>query len=149
MLQPISAEQSTTKNGDKIAYGAWRAIDRNIYTTSYTEIGSTNWFKVNLDGMNCVQKVMWYYSDINYYDTIWSCSGDGCTCAGLYCSWSSLEVGVGIEGVGEVSAATGDTSDSNCKRGDAVLFRFYSTSWGVPFTEIRITGLLIPGASSH
>ena len=88
-----------------------------------------------------MQKVMWYYMDAGSPKTTWTCGGDGCTCAGSYCSWSSVEVGLGKKGAGEVSAAGGDASDSDCKRGNAVLFKF-TGSWMTSFSEIKITGLM-------
>ena len=54
-----------------------------------------------------------------------------------------MEVGTGEKGVGEVSAAGGD---AECKRGNAVLFKF-TGSWYVSFSEIEITavkGKIIP-----
>ena len=140
-LKAASASQSVTRDGNEALYGAGRAIDGDQNTRSYTERGTSDrWLKVNLDGMNCVQQVMWYYNNADEPKTTWTCSGDGCTCAGSYCSWSTLEVGVGTEGTGQVSAAGDDASDAACKRGDAVVFTF-TGSWYVSFSEIKITGL--------
>ena len=137
-MEPLSAEQSVTKDNDEETYGAWRAIDGDMSTRSFTANGSENWLRVDLDGMNCVQQVMWYYNKPETPATTWTCSEDGCTCAGKYCSWSSVEVGTGDQGVGEVSAAGGY---AECKRGNAVLFKFTS-SWDVVISEIKITGLI-------
>ena len=143
-LKPSSAEQSVTRDNNEDTYGAWRAIDGDQNTRSYTAQGSNNWFRVDLGGMNCVQEVMWYYNNAETPTTTWTCSGDGCTCAGSYCSWSSVEVGTGEKGVGEVSAAGGD---AECKRGNAVLFKF-TGSWYVSFSEIKVTGLINAGKIS-
>ena len=140
-VKPLGIEQSSTKNDDEDENGAWRAIDGNQNTRSYTDQGSNKWLRVDLDGMNCVQQVMWYYNNAETPTTTWTCSEDGCTCAGSYCSWSSVEVGTGEKGVGEVSAAGGD---AECKRGNAVLFKF-TGSWYVSFSEIKVTGLINAG----
>ena len=127
-ITPLRIEQSTTRNSDEAVYGADRAIDGDLETRSSTDGGG--WVKVTLNGVQCVDEVMWFYID-PIPKTTWTCSESSCACSGNYCSWASMDIST------EGDAADGTETDSDCKYGDTITFSFAGT-FPVSFSEIKI-----------
>ena len=132
-ITPLRIEQSTTRNSDEALYGADRAIDGDLETRSSTDGGG--WVRVKLNGVQCVDKVRWYYiSPIP--QTNWTCSESSCACSGGYCTWASMEIST------EGDSADGTDTGSDCKYGDTITFSFTGT-FPVSFSEIKITGIVM------
>ena len=129
-ITPLRIEQSTTRDENEALYGAHRAIDGDLDTRSSTDGGG--WVRVTLDGVQCIERVLWYY-DNTIPTTTWICSGGSCACSGEYCSWASMN----ISAVGDTANRT--EPDSDCKYGDTITFSFDGTFW-VSFSEIKING---------
>ena len=115
---PVKAEQSATYNNDEVNHGAGRAIDMNLNTLSHAIAGTDGsiWFKVTLDKVYCVQKVIRYKADgtPRYF---WTCTKKGCSnCLGNYCDYFILTV--------STEGTTPDmSSGSECKFGDIVMLQ--------------------------
>ena len=134
-ITPVRAEQSATKNNDDVNYGAERAIDMNIKTTSTAIAGSDDktWLKITLDKVHCVQRVLRYDMSDALWQT-WTCSQSGCSCEGKYCGSFTLTVRTeGTEGSSDLSPV------SECKYGDTVKYDRDSGDVGV--NEMVIIGL--------
>ena len=53
--------QGATDKGDELGSGAWRAIDKDLSTTSRTQTADgTGWFKIEFDSVNFIHKVIIY-----------------------------------------------------------------------------------------
>ena len=130
---PVKAEQSATYNNDEVNHGAGRAIDMNLNTRSHAIAGTDGsiWFKVTLDKVYCVQKVIRYKADgtPRYF---WTCTKKGCSrCVGNYCSLFTLTVST--EGI-----ASDMSSESECKHGDTV--KLHTTKNLLTIEEFGIIG---------
>ena len=134
-ITPVRAEHSATYNNDEAYFGAERAIDLYLGTSSSTVAGSdgTIWLKVTLDKVYCIEQVIWYRNDGTPFLT-WACTDTDCSkCVGSdYCSQFTLTVSTEKD-VSDLSPV------SDCKYGDTVkLERVIGTGIGVK--EIAITG---------
>ncbi|KAL5270976.1 hypothetical protein ACHWQZ_G001580 [Mnemiopsis leidyi] len=92
---PVSAEQSSTLDGNTVLYGAELAIDLDLGTYSQTKdessSGGKTWLKLNLGSVHCVEKVTVYKSDKTKARS-WTCTHNQCTCEGTGCSDFTLTV---------------------------------------------------------
>ena len=62
---PDGAENSRSWNGNEDEFGAARAIDLDLDTSTRTAEGSDGktWLKVNLSKLHCIEQIIEYYSD--------------------------------------------------------------------------------------
>ena len=121
------------------------AIDRNIFSRSFTAVGSDGkaWLKMTLDHLNCIQRVMRNLITQNVYENpfqTWSCSKDACNnfnCEGPYCSYFTLTIS-------EIGAAPGGADrpgfTESCKLGDTVILEKTGTDRMFYINEMVIIG---------
>ena len=131
-ITPVSAEQSATKDNNEELNGAGNAIDMNNKTKSSAVAGSDGnaWIKISLGSIHCVQQVLRYDDSDAPWQT-WTCSDDGCSCVGQYCSYFTLTVST--EGTAQYVPPVSD-----CKYGDSV--KYEKNSGGAGLAEMVIIG---------
>ena len=113
-IKPVSATQSSTHANDEYAFGAYRAIDKDLETYSQTQSQTNPWFKAVLDREYCITRVV-QFIDRNYlYNNTYTCSQNTCSCVGLNCPHWSLSV------YREDGSLPGPDVPSGCKLGDTV-----------------------------
>jgi hypothetical protein len=133
-IVPVRAEQSSTFVDDFSLFGAQNAIDLNFDTMAQTKSDGTPLFKVILDKVYCVEKIVWFV-DPPQYATYFSatCSNTGCsTCQGRGCPYY-------IATVSTERTYENLPTVSSCRFGDTVTLK--SRIGGNVFvTEIAIIG---------
>ncbi|KAL5252322.1 hypothetical protein ACHWQZ_G015180 [Mnemiopsis leidyi] len=119
-ITPVNVEQSATKDNDEANYGAGRAIDMDLGTSSHAVAASDGevWFKANLAQVHCIQQVTRYVNFTNSLTTdTWNCSEADCSkCLGDGCALQTLTVSI------EKTATSYHPSVSDCRFGDTVKF---------------------------
>ena len=119
-------------NNDEAKNAAKYAVDLNYLTQSYTGPGvGGNWFKLTLNQVNCVQQVLKYTGSDAPWQT-WTCSDNGCSCVGGFCSTFAVRVTTegGISDLNPVS---------DCKYGNTVTYDRTSGN-NMAINEIVIIG---------
>ncbi|KAL5254005.1 hypothetical protein ACHWQZ_G013686 [Mnemiopsis leidyi] len=123
-IVPVSAEQSSTLNGNEADYGAMIALDLWYHSHAHLDIGQEYWWKANLGQIICVHQVIDLWDNNGYWKRNWICSENDCECMIDETGCDSLTATVSTE------EATSDlSSPPGCVYGDAVKItgpeRFY------------------------
>ena len=141
-LTVIKVEHSATKDNNEVEYAVNHAIDRNIFSRSFTAVSSDGkaWLKMTLDHLNCIQRVMRNIFDGNAYESpfqTWTCTDDECNnCGGSYCSFFTLTIS-------EIGAAPGGADIpgfTDCKIGDTIMLEKTASDPNFRINEIVIIG---------
>ena len=132
---PVSVVHSATRNNDEVNNNAERGIDLDLDTHSEAVAGSDGkfWFKVNLDKVHCVDKVMVYGPAYTWICTNIDCSTCVHSIPELCNQW--------VLTVSTDEAVTDLTPDSNCKYGDTVKLEYDHGTWFF-VREIAVVGKL-------
>ena len=98
-IVPVTALHSNTLNNDQTHYNVYRALDLELGSCSYTDVGLEvkAWWKANLDRekVHCVYQIIEYQSN-GYVFRTYTCSGNGCVCTAGTCD-GAIVVTVGFE----------------------------------------------------
>ena len=135
----MSAQNSRTKDDDEQRYGVQKALDLDFSTRAINHPNADGeiWFKVLLDGVYCVEKII-RYNEQGQGNEIRNCTSTDCdTCEGLWCE-NQNQVEVTTERSSDVLSSVptcilGDTITLRVKPGGNSFLRV---------TEIAIFGSL-------
>ena len=132
-IAPINAESSRNYN-DNARFAAENGIDMDLETWSMTIAGADGavWFKLTLDKVKCVEKVIKFDHRYGTPYTTWTCTDTDCSsCAGRDCSQT-------------LTVYTEDTSSDNlpsisgCKYGDRVKLANRDSNDGINIPDIAV-----------
>ena len=129
-ITPVSAEHSNTWKRKPI-FKPQKAIDLDLETSSRTsDLDGAWWFKISLDQVHCIDKIVWYNDDGTPHRT-WTCSHTECPCEGEECSSFPLTVSI------EESGSDNILPVLDCKYGDSIKIQGFTN---FKMSEIAIQG---------
>jgi hypothetical protein len=114
---PESVRQSRTVDDNEAKNAAAHAVDLDLTTSFHTERNSEGkvWFKLFLDQLYCVEKVLEYIGNNGAPSETWTCTDKDCSkCEGRYCH--DVVPLVLIRG----TSATNLPPVTNCRYGDTI-----------------------------
>ena len=109
-IEPVSAKQSNTLDGNEDLYGPNNAIDLNLDTRAWMIADSNNetWLQISLDQIYCVKRVRRLKKDGETLHTF-TCNAKAtnCICEGEFCQFFQLTVVIEDSSLGNLTQPTG------------------------------------------
>jgi len=118
-IRPIRGEQSGYWNHDSTTWASRKAFDRDLWTQtrvvgSGAQMNGPKWFRLVLDKVYCVSKVIWLEQSGSTLRTYY-CSSNACSCSGDGCNLYNAKVSGHYKTVSQYLPKV-----SGCSYGDVV-----------------------------